>query len=84
MTDPDEQPLERFSQRNSIQRNRQSSSQGPGPTLRLNTAIKEYIRATTSPDGCLAFINQSEVPTSDEISVLDDGTEQEVPVNRQA
>lgn len=84
MTDPDEYPLERFSQRNSIQRNRQSSSQGSAPPLRLNPAIKEYIRGTTSSNGGLTFVNQPEVPTSDEISVPDDGTEQEVPVNRQA
>ncbi|KAL8898231.1 MAG: hypothetical protein Q9192_002187 [Flavoplaca navasiana] len=78
--DPDEHPLERFSQRNSIQRNRQSSSQGSAPPLRLNTAIKEYIRDTTSSNGGLTFVNQPEVPTSDEISVPDDGTEQECSV----
>ncbi|KAL8844844.1 MAG: hypothetical protein Q9176_000944 [Flavoplaca citrina] len=80
MTDPDEHPLERFSQRNSIQRNRQSSSQGSAPSLRLNTAIRDYIRGTASSKGGLTFVNQPEVPTSDEISVPDDGTEQEVPV----
>lgn len=81
-TDPDVYPLERFSQRAPIQRNHHpSSSQEPAPTLSLNTAIREYIRGTTNPGGAPPFIYQPEIPSSDEISVAADGTEQEVPVN---
>lgn len=81
-TDPDEYPPERFSQRAPIQRNHhQSSSQEPAPILRLNTAIREYVRGTTNPGLDPPFIHQPEIPSSDEISVLADGTEQEVPVN---
>lgn len=81
-TDPDEYPLERFSQRVPIRRNHhQTSSQEPAPILRLNTAIREYVRGTTNPGLDPPFTHQPEIPSSDEISVPADDTEQEVPVN---
>ncbi|KAL8862093.1 MAG: hypothetical protein Q9178_001548 [Gyalolechia marmorata] len=79
---PDDYPLERFSLRKPIQQNHHpSSSKEPAPTLRLNTAIREYIRDTTSPEHDLQFLHRPEIPSSEEISVPANDEEEEVPVN---
>ncbi|KAL8997363.1 MAG: hypothetical protein Q9169_003345 [Polycauliona sp. 2 TL-2023] len=79
----DDLPMERFSQRNKIHRTHHgSSSQGPAPNLELNMAVRDYFKATASSDGDDSFIHRPEIPSSEEVRVVDDGTEEEVPVNR--
>ncbi|KAL8916896.1 MAG: hypothetical protein Q9172_006060 [Xanthocarpia lactea] len=80
--DPDAYPLERFSLRKPIQQNHHPSlSKEPAPTLRLNTAVREYIKDTTSPEHDLPFLQRPEIPSSEEISVPANDEEEEVPVN---
>ncbi|KAL8785976.1 MAG: hypothetical protein Q9213_003052 [Squamulea squamosa] len=82
MTDPDECPPERFSLHNPVrQYHHQSQSKEAAPTLSLNTAIRDYIRATASPEQDHPFLHKPEIPTSEEISVPADDGEEEVPVN---
>ncbi|KAL8683219.1 MAG: hypothetical protein Q9186_000831 [Xanthomendoza sp. 1 TL-2023] len=84
MTDPNGLHVERFGSRSSKPEDHhhgQSFGKEPAPSLRLNTAIREYVKDTASSARGPPFVHIPEIPTSEEICVPADDEEEEVPVN---
>ncbi|KAL8698874.1 MAG: hypothetical protein Q9224_001651 [Gallowayella concinna] len=84
MTDPNGLHVERFGSRSSKPEDHhhgQSLGKEPAPSLRLNTAIREYVKDTASSARGPPFVHIPEIPTSEEICVPADDEEEEVPVN---
>lgn len=53
-------------------------------TATLNTRIRDYVKDTRASSDGPSFVNQREIPTSDEISAPLDGRDFEIQVNRVA
>ncbi|KAL8732836.1 MAG: hypothetical protein Q9166_002437 [cf. Caloplaca sp. 2 TL-2023] len=80
--DPDGYLVERFGPRNQRPRDDcQIPIKEPAPSLKLNPAIRDYVKDTTTPAQDPPFLHRPEIPSSEEISVPADDEEEEVPVN---
>ncbi|KAL8694696.1 MAG: hypothetical protein Q9218_000707 [Villophora microphyllina] len=62
--------------------NTQNTASEMALTPKLNTRIREYVKGSKASSYGPSFVHEREIPTSDEISVPDDGEAVEIQVNQ--
>ena len=87
MIDQNEHLMERFGRGKWPAQKDQSNSNlslgSTGPPVRLNINIRDYVKTKIEYTSGPPFLEQSEIPTSEEISIVEDDSQQlDVPMNQ--